>query len=211
MTMPMKYENTSNLSSSNEGVVCDICPHLCSIIDGDVGKCHVRGNVDDQIQNLYEGVTSLVAVDSIEKRPFFHFYPGTKFLSVGLYGCSFSCSFCVPGDTLISTPSGLKRMDQIEDGDEIIAVDCSHFDPQPVLAHVGHVFGREVEEVIELELEVDGQTIELTLEHPVLTKDRGWVEAGDLTVDDEVLCDKTYLKQLRSFSQISTQDKQKME
>lgn len=85
-------------------------------------------------------------------------------------------------------PDGLKRIDQIQDGEPIIAVDCSYFFPQPVLAHVGHVHSREAEEVIEFE--VDGQTIQLTPEHPVLTRQRGWVKAGDLTTDDEVLCDK---------------------
>ena len=89
---------------------------------------------------------------------------------------------------MIKTPDGLKRIDQIQDGEPIIAVDDSHSSLQPVLAHVGHVHSREAEEVIELE--VDGQTIQLTLEHPVLTRDRGWVKAGDLTIDDEVLCDK---------------------
>lgn len=94
----------------------------------------------------------------------------------------------MPGDILIKTPDGLKRIDQIQDGEQIIAVDDSHSVLQPVLAHVGHVHSREVEEVIELE--VEGQTIQLTPEHPVLTK-RGWVKAEDLTTDDEVLCDKT--------------------
>ena len=84
-----------------------------------------------------------------------------------------------------------KRIDQIEDGEEIFALDNSSSDPQLVLAHVGHVFDREAEEVIVIE--VDGGRLELTPEHPVMTKNRGWVEAGDLTLDDEVLCDKTCL------------------
>jgi hypothetical protein len=101
------------------------------------------------------------------------------------------CSFCLPGDTLISTPDGPKRIDQIRDGESVFAFDNSNNNQQLVLAHVGRVFDRVVEEVIELE--VEGQTIQLTPEHPIYTK-RGWVKAKDLVDDDEVLCDKTYLE-----------------
>ncbi len=116
---------------------------------------------------------------------------------MGFLGCSFTCAFCLPGDTLISTPGGSKRIDQIQAGDEIIAFDDSA--RQLVLTRVGHVFDREVEEVIELE--VDGQTIQLSLEHPLLTR-RGWLKAEDLTTDDEVLCDKIDSIQLHYQSQI---------
>ena len=71
-----------------------MCPHRCSLLDGDVGKCFVRRNKGGMIHNSYDGVLSFVAVDPIEKRPFFHFYPGSDFLSVGLYGCSFQCVWC---------------------------------------------------------------------------------------------------------------------
>lgn len=176
-------------------ILCDVCPHSCNLQDGEAGKCLVLRNQNGRIVNDYYGQCSCISMEPIEKRPLFHFYPGERFLSVGFYGCSFKCDFCLPGDTLISTPNGLKRIDQIQAGDEIFAVDNSTGDPQRVIARVGHVFDREVEEVIELE--VDGQTIQLTGEHPVLTK-RGWVEAKYLTDADEVLCDKTYLEQLHS-------------
>lgn len=181
--------------SSGIRLTCVICPHRCELLDGETGKCGVRQRIRTRITNPFEGRCSLLSVEPIEKRPFFHYRPGKKYLAVGFYGCSFKCGFCLPGDTLISTPDGLKRIDQIQAGDEIFAVDNSTDAPQLVKARVGHVADREVEEVIELE--VDGQTIQLTPEHPVMTR-RGWVEAKDLTVDDEVLCDKTYLEQLRS-------------
>lgn len=96
----------------------------------------------------------------------------------------------------------------MRDGDEIIAFDDLSSCPRPVLAHVGHVFDRVVEEVIELQ--VDGQTIQLTPEHPVYTR-RGWVEAKDLTDDDEVLCDRTYLESSHSQTRNEQQDMPKME
>jgi len=75
-------------------MICDICPHYCDLNEGDVGKCLVRGSVDESIKPLYYGDCSLISVEPIEKRPFFHFLPGTKHLAVGLFGCSFSCKFC---------------------------------------------------------------------------------------------------------------------
>lgn len=151
------------------------------------GRCGVIQNQSSKLINAYAGYCSNISVEPIEKRPFFHVLPGSKFLSVGFFGCSLACAYCLPGDTLIKTPDGLKRIDQIQDGEPIIAVDCSRSSPQPVLAHVGHVHSREAEEVIELE--VGGQTIQLTPEHPVLTK-RGWIEVGDLLEDDYVFCVK---------------------
>jgi len=175
---------------------CNICPHACELERGETGKCKVR-ICDGQKVGIgdWYGRCSALLLDKIEKRPFYHLTPGTKYLSVGLYGCSLDCRFCVPGSTLIRTKYGLKRIDQIQDEEEIVVYDS--LNQQLVLARVGHVFCREVEEV--LELEVDGQKIRLTTGHPVYTKQRGWVKAGDLAPDDEVLCDKTYLEQYHSF------------
>lgn len=197
---------------------CRMCPHECRLSQGQVGKCLIRkGHYNLPYSTCFTdyeddstGIpVAVMAIEPLSKKPIYHFLDkDTKTLSLGGYGCSMSCGYCVTGDTLISTPSGLKRMDQIQDGEEIVACDNSTSDPQLVLAHVGHVFDREVEEVIELE--VDGRTIVLTEEHPVLTQ-RGWVEAGCLTEDDEVLCDKTYLEQFHSTFQNDIQDKEKKE
>ena len=172
---------------------CLLCPNFCILSEGQSGRCKVRkydSEIGDIVLNYY-GLVSAMAVEPIEKKPITYFLPGTKTLSVGGFGCSFNCAFCLPPYALISTPKGQVRIDQIEDGEEIFALDNSSSDPQLVLAHVGHVSDREAEEVIVIE--VDGGRLELTLEHPVMTKNRGWVEAGDLTCDDEVLCDKTCL------------------
>lgn len=75
-------------------MICDICPHLCDIKNGEHGKCLVRHNNGERIYDKYYGQCSTIALDSIEKRPFFHFLPGSKFLSVGLLGCNFSCQMC---------------------------------------------------------------------------------------------------------------------
>ncbi len=75
-------------------MTCDICPHYCSLSSGQTGKCSVVQNVDGKIQNTYEGQCSNIALEPIEKRPLFHVLPGSKFLSVGFFGCSLSCGYC---------------------------------------------------------------------------------------------------------------------
>jgi hypothetical protein len=171
--------------------VCDLCPLECALETGQIGLCRVRGNVDDKIALLTYGHVTTAIVGPVEQKPLYHYKPGLQLLSIGSAGCNMACAYCCPEGTLIRTPNGQVPIEKMKDGDEIIAVDDSHSFLRPVLAHVGHVFDRESEEVIELE--VDGRTIQLTPEHPVLTKTRGWVEAGGLTEDDEVLCDRTYL------------------
>ncbi|KKM63988.1 hypothetical protein LCGC14_1505910 [marine sediment metagenome] len=75
-------------------VTCQICPHYCQLTQGEVGKCLVHKNIDGHIELIFKGQCSIISVEPIEKRPFFHFFPGNKFLSVGFCGCNFSCKYC---------------------------------------------------------------------------------------------------------------------
>ncbi len=75
-------------------MICDICPHECSVLPNSAGRCGVIRNESSKLVNAYEGHCSNVAVEPIEKRPFFHVLPGSRFLSVGFYGCSLLCDFC---------------------------------------------------------------------------------------------------------------------
>ncbi len=74
--------------------ICDVCFRHCDIKEGQLGFCGVRickdGNV---VADNYGKVTSL-AIDPIEKKPLYRFYPGSIILSVGSYGCSLRCPFC---------------------------------------------------------------------------------------------------------------------
>lgn len=58
------------------------------------GKCGVIKNDNGKLYNFREGYCSNITLESIEKKPFFHVFPGSKFLSVGFYGCNFHCKFC---------------------------------------------------------------------------------------------------------------------
>lgn len=73
---------------------CAICPHACTLAEGQTGLCHARTAVGGQAVNANYGRVTSLALDPIEKKPFAHFRPGTKVLSVGSYGCNLRCPFC---------------------------------------------------------------------------------------------------------------------
>ncbi len=75
-------------------VRCRLCRHTCRIEDGKKGICRVRENKGGILYTLvYDKVVS-TNVDPIEKKPLFHFAPGTKSFSIATVGCNFRCSFC---------------------------------------------------------------------------------------------------------------------
>jgi len=80
----------------NEGdsVRCELCPHYCLIAEGKTGRCRVRMNDDGRLRSLNYGKAASVALDPIEKKPLYHFHPGSPILSLGTSGCNFACKFC---------------------------------------------------------------------------------------------------------------------
>ncbi len=76
------------------GIECRLCPHACVIAPGRHGRCRVRFNRDGELDLPYYGRVSSLAVDPIEKKPLYHYFPGAAILSVGFWGCSFRCPFC---------------------------------------------------------------------------------------------------------------------
>ena len=74
--------------------MCELCPHQCVLATDDVGFCHARKNQDDVIVSSNYGKISSLALDPIEKKPLRHFFPGSKILSVGSFGCNLRCPFC---------------------------------------------------------------------------------------------------------------------
>jgi len=75
-------------------VQCSVCAHRCKINSGRRGLCGVRENRDGVLYSLVFGTLIAEHVDPIEKKPFFHVYPGSRSYSVATVGCNFSCSFC---------------------------------------------------------------------------------------------------------------------
>jgi len=78
-----------------DGLVhCTLCPHNCHIENGKTGICGVRVNKGGHLYAESYGLISSMALDPIEKKPLYHFFPGSKILSAGSYGCNFRCSYC---------------------------------------------------------------------------------------------------------------------
>lgn len=75
-------------------VQCDLCPHHCQLKDGQSGLCRVRENRRGILYTRNYGEVVSLALDPMEKKPLYHFYPGSMILSAGTYGCNFSCEFC---------------------------------------------------------------------------------------------------------------------
>lgn len=81
-------------SGQDKRVRCKLCAHRCLIGDGKLGFCRVRKNVGGVLYSLnYDKVIS-ANPDPIEKKPLFHFQPGTKSFSIATMGCNFQCEFC---------------------------------------------------------------------------------------------------------------------
>ena len=74
--------------------VCEICPHHCQLEVGEVGRCRGRINDGEKVTALNYGAVTSLALDPIEKKPLYHFFPGSSILSVGSYGCNLNCPFC---------------------------------------------------------------------------------------------------------------------
>ena len=75
-------------------VECLLCPHHCEIANGKTGICRSRRNKDGVLVSEVYGKPCSLAIDPIEKKPLYHFHPGTKCLSIACTGCNFRCLNC---------------------------------------------------------------------------------------------------------------------
>jgi pyruvate formate lyase activating enzyme len=78
----------------NDRVQCHVCQYRCKLSLGKSGVCRVRENRGGVLYTRVYGEISSMAVDPVEKRPLFHFYPGSKVFSLGTWGCNFRCVHC---------------------------------------------------------------------------------------------------------------------
>ena len=75
-------------------VRCALCPHTCLITEDRYGLCRVRKNSGGRLYAMNYARRVASALDPIEKKPLYHFYPGSTILSFGALGCNFHCDFC---------------------------------------------------------------------------------------------------------------------
>ena len=91
----MKEALFYELVDEDKGIIkCLLCPKGCLIKNDQVGFCRSRKNINNILYSLIYSKVSSCGFDPIEKKPLYHFYPGTSVLSLGTVGCSFACSFC---------------------------------------------------------------------------------------------------------------------
>ncbi|UCG67158.1 MAG: AmmeMemoRadiSam system radical SAM enzyme [Deltaproteobacteria bacterium] len=77
-----------------EDIQCQVCQRRCKIAPGKSGFCQTRKNVDGELYSLIYGRVSSIRVSPIEIKPLFHYYPGSRWLSLGSLGCNFLCPGC---------------------------------------------------------------------------------------------------------------------
>jgi pyruvate formate lyase activating enzyme len=80
--------------SDGDSVRCGLCPHNCHISEGQSGTCGVRRNRKGKLYSEIYGQLTSVAMDPIEKKPLYHFYPSSSILSIGTRGCNMKCPYC---------------------------------------------------------------------------------------------------------------------
>ena len=88
---------------------CQLCPHRCRIADGKTGICRSRRNVEGVLVSEVYGKPCSLAIDPIEKKPLYHFHPGTKCLSLACTGCNFHCQNCQNHEISQVSPTDLSH------------------------------------------------------------------------------------------------------
>lgn len=78
----------------DKSIICKLCPHQCHITEGRIGRCKARKNRSGALYTENYAAVSSIAMDPIEKKPLYHYYPSSLILSVGTWGCNFSCKYC---------------------------------------------------------------------------------------------------------------------
>lgn len=112
----MKYQQPLE----DKKIECNICPRNCKLKPGQKGFCSVHQNIDGEIRLITYNYNTGLSLDPIEKKPLYHFYPGSKVLSFGTYGCVLGCDFCQnwyisqtkrdPRETKFTTPQEIAKI-----------------------------------------------------------------------------------------------------
>jgi pyruvate formate lyase activating enzyme len=128
--------NTILSKTHGDKIECLLCPHFCRLPAEKTGICGVRQSNGIAIELTTYGVISGFALDPIEKKPLYHYFPGSNIMSVGSYGCNMRCDFCqnfhisqnVPGrKTELITPGEI--VDQVVNASNNIGIAFTYNEP----------------------------------------------------------------------------------
>jgi pyruvate formate lyase activating enzyme len=89
----MRWQPAGFHRTHNDGLLCTLCPHACVLADGEAGLCQVRRRNGSHLETA-TFATSVRHWDSVERKPFYHYRPGRKVLTLAAPGCSFTCLYC---------------------------------------------------------------------------------------------------------------------
>ncbi len=105
--MHVSFVRAARLQAPSErGVVCLTCARQCDLAEGARGWCRTRENRGGRLHTLIYGAVSSLACNPIEKKPFYHFYPGSLTLTAGSWSCNLACPWCQNADISKRGPSG---------------------------------------------------------------------------------------------------------
>lgn len=114
------FEDSSNLSQvearfytkrPDREIECELCPKSCKLGDKERGYCGVRENIGGTYYTLVYGKACSIHTDPIEKKPFFHFLPGSRALSIATAGCNVNCKFCQNWEISQVRPEQINHVD----------------------------------------------------------------------------------------------------
>lgn len=89
------YQEKILSDSSHKNVArCLVCPHNCTILEGEHGLCKTKVNVEGELYTVAYGNPCSISIDPIEKKPLYHFFPGSETYSLAIAGCNFRCLNC---------------------------------------------------------------------------------------------------------------------
>lgn len=106
----MIFLTAAQKASCNLIVQCELCPKSCLLKPGQSGECRVRINIDGVLRTVVYGYPCSINIDPVEKKPLFHFMPGSKILSLATVGCNLHCRFCQNWEISQANPEDVSAM-----------------------------------------------------------------------------------------------------
>ena len=106
---------------------CQLCPHHCRIANGKTGRCRSRRNYDGMLVSEVYAKPCSLAIDPVEKKPLYHFHPGTTCLSIACTGCNFRCLNCQNHDISQVAPEVVDHYDLMPE--QVVSLCMKHHCP----------------------------------------------------------------------------------
>ena len=94
-----------------KGIKCQICPNECKMLLNEVGECKTRINIDNELYCIAYGNPCAIHIDPVEKKPLYHFYPGSKAFSIATAGCNLACLNCQNWEISQKSPRETRNYD----------------------------------------------------------------------------------------------------